>query len=145
MSLIVMCLENIDQYIWRNDLIGIVVHDLEYLTYGSWRKPHMKTNVVEGAHFLFMLFLVNVHQEQQPVELNYTLGLGFKDDFRGFLTQKMVKDLFFNTKVRCNLEQKLVFRFLQSMIHPCKGNHLRKNTKFLLVGTHGRSLFNRFL
>ena len=63
MTLIVMCLEDVNQHIWRNDVIGIVVHDLQDLTYrGGW-EPHSKANIIQGIHFFFMLMLVHIHQQ----------------------------------------------------------------------------------
>lgn len=76
MALVVMRFEDIYQHIRGHNLIGVVMHDFKHLTYGRGWEPHVEADVVKCGDFLFMLFLVNVHQEQKSMELHNTLRLG---------------------------------------------------------------------
>lgn len=76
MALIVLCGKNAEQYVGRNNFIGVLVHDLQHLAYGRGSQPHRQADFVKFADFIRMLFSVNVHQQYQSVKLDNSGGLG---------------------------------------------------------------------
>jgi hypothetical protein len=69
-----------------------------------------------------MLFPVYIHQKQKPVKLHKAFGKGFKDHLFGPFMKKFVKGLFVYPQLCGNIEQEIVFGYLDDIVGPCKGN-----------------------
>lgn len=75
--LIVMCLEDINKHFWRDNFIRKLVHNMQNLVYCRRRKPHSQPYGMQPAQLGIVLFPVDIHKQQQPVELQNAFGLRF--------------------------------------------------------------------
>lgn len=120
-----MGFEYVEQYLGRYNLIRVLMHHGEYLVYGRWGQPHTQAYGVQPSQFGFVLFLVDIHKEQQPVKLNNAFGLGLKDDFIGLLLEKLIKGVLVDSQLGGYFKKEIIFGNLHNIICPGKGYQFR--------------------